>query len=90
MANRCELKAHSGIDAPCDEAECPFWRATDFLGIAHAPTDGCALQFFSLLGEQGSEISRWLLTVKERVEAQKIAQSLAAQFDDEPADPLSQ
>lgn len=90
MPKRCELKAGNGIKALCDEKECPFWRATDYIRIADAPSEGCAIQFFSLLGESGSEISKWLLTVKERVEAQQDAQSLAAQPNDEPGEPLSQ
>ncbi|PKQ30052.1 MAG: hypothetical protein CVT60_02205 [Actinobacteria bacterium HGW-Actinobacteria-10] len=90
MSKRCELKAHNGIDGLCGEADCPFWRVADYLHIAHAPSDGCAIQFFELLGERGSEISKWLLTVKERVEAQKTAQARGAEAHDEPEDALSQ
>lgn len=95
MPKRCELKAHHGVEALCDESECPFWRAADYLHLEHAPSEGCAIQFFSLLGEKGSEIASWLLTVKERVDALQAAQALAAQTpaaqsDDEPGDSLSQ
>lgn len=90
MHKKCELKAHNGIEALCDSAECPFWRAADYLNITHAPSDGCAIQFFELLGERGSEISRWLLTVKERVEAEQTANEMAARVLEEPGDALTQ
>lgn len=77
MSNRCELKFHNGIDAPCDDSNCPFWRVVDHLRIVPGG-EGCAIQYFGLLGEQGSEISGWLLTVKERLEAEQTADEAAA------------
>lgn len=78
MPKKCELNAQNGIDKACSEDECPFWRATDFLHVAHSSGDGCAIQFFGLLGESGSEIATWLLSVKERMEAQQLARDLAS------------
>ena len=69
MTDRCELKLTQGIVAECDEDQCVFWRVAGHLDIATSGK-GCAIQHFEILGETGSGIAEWLLSVKDRVEAQ--------------------
>ena len=69
MTDRCELKHHHGHHALCDEEECIFWRVNEHLGLV-GKQSGCAIQYFELLGENGSEIAAWLLSVKERFEVE--------------------
>ena len=67
--SRCELKAAHGVHAPCDEQECVFWRVVGHLDVVEAGS-GCAIQHFELLGDEGSDVVAWLLSVKERVESE--------------------
>ncbi|MBW6467654.1 MAG: hypothetical protein K0B85_00610 [Coriobacteriia bacterium] len=67
MSKSCELKAANGVLAHCDEERCVYWRVVDHLDLA-APVNGCAVQYFELLGEDGAPVASWLLSVKERVE----------------------
>ena len=86
MTARCELKFHNGVEASCDGRDCPFWRAADHLHLSHG-AEGCAIQYFGVLGEHGSEIARWLLTVKERLETQEQADTAAAAILERPETP---
>lgn len=68
----CKLRAANGTDGiPCDEGICTYWRVLEHLDLGEVPTDGCAVQYFGLLAGGDSELAAWLLSVKERVEAQK-------------------
>ena len=80
LLSRCELAAANGIDSECDEDECPFWRVTGHLGLGE-PRDGCAIQYFELLGDSGEEIAEWLLSVKKR-----LVDQLAEADEEEAAD----
>ncbi len=66
----CRLRASNGVRGmPCDGDSCVFWRVVGQLDLIEgAAEDGCAVQRFELLGDRGGEVSRWLLSVKERVE----------------------
>lgn len=66
MDERCELRSAMDIYAECEEDTCIFWRAVDHLGV-ESPRSGCAIQYFELLGEEGSEIASWLLSVRDRL-----------------------
>lgn len=77
MNDRCELKAAHGIVAHCDHEACVYWRLVGHLGVVEEAS-GCAIQYFGLLGERGGEIAGWLLSVKERVEAEEQGASGAA------------
>jgi hypothetical protein len=66
VSKRCELRAASDITAHCDEERCVYWRVVDHLELT-APVNGCAIQYFELLGEEGDSIASWLLSVKQRV-----------------------
>jgi hypothetical protein len=66
----CELRATNGHDGvPCDESSCIFWRVAGHLDLVER-ADGCAIQYFELLGEHGSEVAVWLLSVKRRLESE--------------------
>jgi hypothetical protein len=67
VGKRCELKTANGIPAHCDEERCVYWRVVEHLDL-EAQVNGCAIQYFELLGEDGGAIASWLLSVKERVE----------------------
>jgi len=69
MSDECRLRAANGVFAHCDEERCTFRRVVDHLDVEIPRTaKSCAVQHFELLGEEGSEIARWLLSVKQRVE----------------------
>jgi hypothetical protein len=67
VSKRCELKAANDIPAHCDGERCVYWRVAGHLDLT-ASVNGCAIQYFELLGEEGDAIASWLLSVKERVE----------------------
>ena len=65
----CVLRRHvHDLGLPCDEDNCLFW--------AHVgPEDAepqCAVEYFGLLGEAGSEIAEWLLSLKDRTDVAEI------------------
>lgn len=66
----CELRAangHAGFG--CDAESCIYWRAVEGIGLTDPiEPEGCAVQKLRLL-EGGTEVAEWLLSVKERVEA---------------------
>ena len=65
MDGNCELRKANGREATlCDEGACVFWRAVDHIG--EEPGEGCAIQHYELLGDQG--VAAWLLSVKDRLE----------------------
>ncbi len=67
----CRLKhAHGQPGELCDGESCPFWRVVGHLGLADGEPNGCAIRHFELLGEEGSEVTEWLLSVKARLESQ--------------------
>ncbi len=66
MGEECKLKAANGIKAHCEGDTCTYWRVVDHLDLG-AQGNGCAIQYFELLGEEGSEVSAWLLSVRERL-----------------------
>jgi hypothetical protein len=69
MSDECRLQAANGVFAHCDEERCTFWRVVDHLDVEiPRAAQGCAVQHFELLGGEGSEIARWLLSVKQRIE----------------------
>lgn len=70
MSKPCELKAANGIPAHCDAERCVYWRVVDHLDL-ETQVNGCAIQYFELLGEDGDSIASWLLSVKERVEREE-------------------
>ncbi len=70
MTDRCELRHVLGEEVACDEEECIFWRVVDHV-YPMPKGEGCAIQYFELLGDGGSELAVWLLSVKERIEAQE-------------------
>ncbi len=67
MSESCKLKAANSILAHCDEEQCVYWRVVDHLDI-NAAVNGCAIQHFELLGDEGDHVASWLLSVKERME----------------------
>ena len=69
MTDKCELKMTHGIEALCDEGDCVFWRVAGHLDLVEN-AEGCAIQYFELLGQDGLEIAAWLLSVKNRLEVQ--------------------
>lgn len=67
--DECELRKAAGEGVlPCDGEDCVFWRLAGHLDLVERPDSGCAVQYFDLLGEGGSDVAAWLLSVKERVE----------------------
>lgn len=69
MAETCKLEEANGRPGRmCDGESCLYWRVAGHLGVTEE-VSGCAVQHFEML-EQGAEMARWLLSVKERVEAQ--------------------
>lgn len=67
MSDRCDLRVAAGeADEACLEERCAFWRAVDHLGEP-VEGSGCAIKHFRLLGNE--EMVAWLISVKERVEA---------------------
>jgi len=70
MTDQCDLRAATGQEGQaCDGEACIFWRIAGHLDLVEG-TEGCAVQYFELLGEEGSEVAAWLLSVKQRVEAE--------------------
>ena len=70
MGDECELKAALGVHGePCDGDDCVYWRALSHLGTPIG--NGCAIEHYALLGDH--ETVKWLLTVKERLEAAEAA-----------------
>jgi hypothetical protein len=69
MGEQCELRDVHGMEEDCDRQDCVFWRVAGHLDLVETP-DGCAIQYFELLGDGGGEIATWLLTVKHRIEAE--------------------
>ena len=72
VGDTCKLKAANNISAHCENDRCTYWRVVDHLDI-EASADGCAIQYFELLGDEGSEVSAWLLSVRERLAAAEVA-----------------
>ncbi|MDH4140320.1 MAG: hypothetical protein OEV43_07080 [Coriobacteriia bacterium] len=72
MGDICKLRASIGIDAICDKDACVYWRVAEHLDI-DASVPGCAIEYFELLGDSGSGVAEWLLSVKERVERESAA-----------------
>jgi hypothetical protein len=72
----CKLRAANGVPGVvCDGEFCTFWRVVDLIGVAEqGEWSGCAIQHFALLGG-GGEVAGWLLSVKERVEAEAKAEA---------------
>lgn len=71
MDDGCDLRAADGVVAHCDGDRCTFWRAVEHLDVG-VRQEGCAIRHFELLGDdRGSEIAKWLLSVKARVDAQE-------------------
>lgn len=67
MGERCELRQANGLSVQqCDEERCIFWRVAEHVGGTDG-VEGCAIQHYELLGD--SEVARWLISVKERLEA---------------------
>lgn len=61
----------------CDAEACLYWRAVEGIGLADPlEPEGCAVQKLRLL-EGGAEVAEWLLSVKERVEANASARGPA-------------
>lgn len=73
MGEECKLKAANGLKAHCEGETCAYWRVVDHLDLESAVGDGCAIQYFELLGGEGSEVSAWLLSVRERLASAKTA-----------------
>ena len=72
MSDQCELKAANGVHGErCDGEDCPYWRALSHLGTPIG--SGCAIEYYELLGDE--KTVKWLLTVKERLEAIEAAKS---------------
>ena len=72
MSDECELKAANGVrGGRCDGEDCPYWRALSHLGTPIG--SGCAIEHYELLGDE--KTVKWLLTVKERLEAAANAES---------------
>jgi hypothetical protein len=66
MSDTCDLRAAAGAaHHDCQGAECVYWRALDHLGTSRG--NGCAIEHYELLGD--SNVTLWLLSVKERLEA---------------------
>lgn len=65
----CELRKAIDVDGvSCDEGECMYWRVIEHLDLGVSYSEGCAVQYFGLLGDGNRELAAWLLSVKERVE----------------------
>jgi hypothetical protein len=59
----------------CEGEACAYWRLVDHLDLVEGvDKDGCAIQRFELL-EGGTPVAEWLLSVKERLEAQGLTLS---------------
>ena len=76
MTQQCELRAalgQPGVD--CIGEGCIYWRLVEHLGLVEGvDEDGCAVQHFVLL-EGGAPVAEWLLSVKQRLEAQGLTLS---------------
>ena len=69
MGERCELRAANGQSVQqCDKERCIFWRIAQHVGGTDS-VEGCAIQHYELLGNSG--VARWLMSVKERLEAEE-------------------
>jgi len=74
MSEKCRLVEANGFPArSCDKGACVFWRAVGHLG--GEPSEGCAIQHYELLGEEG--VAQWLISVKQRVEGMAAPARLA-------------
>ena len=73
----CQLRKANGVSGVlCDEDRCAFWRVVEQLDAGRSDEwTGCAIQHFSLL-EGGEEVAAWLLSTKERVEAEAAVERL--------------
>jgi hypothetical protein len=74
----CKLRAASGLSGVlCDAEFCTFWRVVDLIGVGEQDDwSGCAIQHFELL-DGGRDVAAWLLSVKERIEAEARAEAEA-------------
>jgi hypothetical protein len=72
----CKLRAANGEpDVVCDGEFCTFWRVIDLIGVVEqGEWSGCAIQHFALL-DGGRDVAAWLLSVKQRVEAEAKAEA---------------
>ncbi len=62
MSDTCKLREANGQpNVPCTHEACVFWRH------ATGTEDGCAIQYFELLGD-AEELPAWLLAIKKRLE----------------------
>jgi len=70
VSDMCRLREANGKEGQsCQESDCVFWRVAGHLDLVEG-VDGCAIEYFELLGDEGSEVAAWLLSVKQRVESE--------------------
>lgn len=72
MSECCELRKANDIHSECDGEDCVYWRAVGHLAISDEEA-GCAIQAFRMLDGGQSDVAAWLLSVKDRVEAERAA-----------------
>ena len=75
---RCSRSLNAALGQPgvdCIGEGCIYWRLVEHLGLVEGvDEDGCAVQHFELL-EGGAPVAEWLLSVKQRLEAQGLTLS---------------
>jgi hypothetical protein len=65
----CELRRRvRDLGFDCDEDQCIFW---DHVGPEHA-APRCAVEYFGLLGQPGQELAKWLLSLKDRADLERV------------------
>lgn len=70
MSDCCDLRKANDIHAECDGEACVYWRAVGHLDIPQEEA-GCAIRAFRMLDGGQSDVAAWLLSVKERIEAEQ-------------------
>ena len=67
----CKLRAANGVEGvECDAEACVYWRLVEQLDLPDDDQErsGCAIQHFELLEGADKGVTRWLLSVKQRIE----------------------
>ncbi|NTW28485.1 MAG: hypothetical protein HGA39_03875 [Coriobacteriia bacterium] len=67
MSENCKLREANGEPGRlCDGGACAFWRVVEHVNDESG--SGCAIQHYELIGD--TDVSAWLLSVKERLTRQ--------------------
>ncbi len=69
-AECCDLRfATSAERRECDGKNCIYWRVLEHLDVDRPEATGCAIRYFGMLHDADPEVGKWLLSVKERMDA---------------------